>query len=206
MSAAAITQWIDAFHNIVVAAAAIIGGVWAYTSFLRERRNQAALNVDASVTTDTLGNRYLATFEVRMTNAGRIRVEAHAHPQKFYDGVEALAHDCCLQLRRLEALPATPATIDWFNSKLAHQIVGIEDMNLLSNYENPRKGNAIEFWMEPGESYVLSACCVLDTGHYLAKVTFIAAGDEGNFWTRLMQFTVPAPTGAGIGPAVREAR
>lgn len=197
MSAEAIRYWIDTGHNVVVAAAAIIGGAWAYQSFRRERKNQAALSVDSSVTTEPVGGRHLAAFRVTLTNAGRIKIKARRHSSKYSDGVEALAHDCCLQLRRLEGPSATPRTVDWFDSAVARPVAGIEDINLLSDYENPEKGNAIEFWMEPGESYGLSAYCVLDSGQYLAKATFIADGDKGNFWTRLMQFSVPVQTGTG---------
>jgi hypothetical protein len=195
LSAETIRNWIETGNYFVIALASIVGGAWAYLRFCRERRDQAALGMEPfSVSLEPLEELHLATFQVTLKNAGRTRIMARPRkigPLAYDDGVETLAHYCCLQLRRIERPPASPRTIDWFDSTVAHRVEGIEDINLLAAYENP-KDNAIEFWMEPHESYVLSANCVLHSGHYIAKATFIAAGDDGNFWTRIMQFTVPS--------------
>jgi len=39
--------------------------------------------------------------------------------------------------------------------------------------------------MEPGEVYHLGAAVVLSSGVYLAKVTFVCARTDSEFWSRI---------------------
>jgi len=66
-------------------------------------------------------------------------------------------------------------------------------LNLLVEYEDPQHGNRVDFWLEPQECYHLGRIVILPTGHYLAKVTFVGAGDDEDFWSRVQYFEVPKP-------------
>jgi hypothetical protein len=63
---------------------------------------------------------------------------------------------------------------------------------MLTDYEDPTHGNAVDFWLEPAEVYRLEMPVVLEPGLYLAKATFVAKGGDSNFWSRIFSFDVPS--------------
>jgi hypothetical protein len=191
---AALKDWAEIVRNVVVALAAIVAGVWAYSRFSRERGNELALKMKQRMSVSSLGHRNLVTFSVTLENVGKKMISARpCQPESvaYDDGVERLPYSCCLQLRQIKLANGLRKRVDWFDSVGVERVAGVDDVNLLANYENPRKANAVEFWMEPGESYDLTASFLLDPGQYLAKITFLADGSDGNFWTGVMQFHVP---------------
>jgi hypothetical protein len=134
---------------------------------------------------------------VALHNVGKTRIQAKTKRDSsgnaYSDKAEKLKHACTLQVKSVLVVGKTGASLDWFDSDSLKFVLGLEELNLLSEYEVPERSNAIEFWMEPGEAYNLGKPVVLGAGIYLAKVTFIGSRNDEDFWTRIVQFSVPTP-------------
>jgi hypothetical protein len=214
--------------SVVVGIAAIVGGFWALHRFRRERSDEAAIEIGLNSTCVPYDAAHLIFFDVVLTNVGKIRVEAkreHKNRLAFDDGVEKLQHSGSLQLKRLQSWKEqTNRYLDWFENELLGPVLGLDEINLLTPYEDPKEGNVPDFWMEPGEVYHLGAAVVLPPGLYIAKITFVAADEhrclarlagwlkrnirkqavklgmdksDSNFWTRLSLVQVPEQKSQG---------
>lgn len=199
---------IEAVSNIAVIFAAMAGGVWALFRLRRERTDEAAVNLTVSTYAHRLGQKddYVVAIAVEIANKGKTKVQAKTekkHGYSFDDGVEKLYHPCSLQIKRFSITkPAPPHHVDWFEPSIAEAVPElIPEINLLTEYEDPENHNIVDFWLEPGEVYNLEMPVVLPSGIYLGKVTFVAAGGDCNFWSRVFTFAVPGNPGnisAGI--------
>ena len=49
--------------------------------------------------------------------------------------------------------------------------------------------------MEPGEAYHLGVPLKLTPGIYLAKITFVGADNDFDFWSRIVELEVGRPDG-----------
>lgn len=184
-------------HNVVVASAALIGGTWVLFRFLRERTDEAALDLDVSLRSIPLGSEHLVALCVDLTNRGKTRIRAKAERTKdglaFDDGIERLRFSGSLQIRKVirsDSLP--PCRVDWFDGPPVESLPTVPDeINLFIEYEDPTRDNIVDFWLEPAERYRLETPLVLPPGVYIGKVTFIAAGADTNFWSRVFCFPVP---------------
>jgi hypothetical protein len=189
---------IDAINDIIVGLAALVGGVWVLLRLVQERTDEAALALGLSCSSSPYEQVYLVYFNVRMRNVGRSKIQAKAKQRNGYaydDDEERLKYSASLQVRRIKQIAPSqgPLHIDWFEKDIGRleKIPGLEEINLLSAYEDPRKANRIDFWMEPGESYGLAASIILPAGLYMAKITFVDARSDRDFWTRIVQIRVP---------------
>ena len=181
--------------NMAVVLAAFVGGFWALRRYHRERTDEAALEIGFQYKTRPADPDYLIEIDVVVTNKGKTKIEANTTRKEGYaynDGVEKLKHSASLQLRQVQPWQADEKRhLEWFESSLLTSVAGLcPEINLLSDYEDPA-GGLIQFWMEPGEIYHLSAVLILPAGHYVAKVTFIGA-DDGDFWSRVAAISIPA--------------
>jgi hypothetical protein len=190
--------------HIVVSLAALIGGIWVLFRLNRERTDEAALNISVSVfeRSHRYENDYLVAIIVKLANQGKTKIQAKTNRTKdgyaFDDGPEKLRNCCSLQIKKFSACSQKYiGHIDWFEGGPVEPVLGLKsEINMLIEYEDPANNNQIDFWLEPGEEYRLEMPLVLETGVYLAKVTFVAAGSDSNFWSRIFTFAVPVlPTG-----------
>jgi len=195
-------------HNIVVALAAVIGGLWVLNRLKRERTDEAALEMTPTTTVSPLGaapqtGLHLVLFTVQLTNKGKTKIEAASEYGEsdyiFDDGVERLKYACSLQIRQIDdsQMPAIQS-LDWFEGGPWQDVVlfrGGCEINVLLDYENPayhdQKGRErLEFWMEPGETYRLGVPVVLSKGLYVAKLTFVGAEQDRDWVENAIDDTV----------------
>jgi hypothetical protein len=211
----------EVIHNIVVTLAAVVGGIWVLNRLKRERTDEAALEMTLAAKSSPVGNQHLVFFTVQLANKGKTKIEATTKKTATYafdDGVEKLRHSCSLQIRLIdETRIGVPQSLDWFEGGPWQEMKlfrGEAEINVLIEYENPKAGDKMEFWMEPGETYRLGLPVVLPVGVYLAKLTFVGAEqpvglldtflrssglirtndrcEQENFWSQVYSFTVPA--------------
>jgi hypothetical protein len=214
-------EFIEVLNNIVVMVAAVVGGFWALWRIKRERTDEAALEMALTHTLEPLDHSHLVVFTVQLSNRGKTKIEAKSERSKegwtFDDGTEKLKYACSLQIRGVQPSPVVPPQgLDWFEGGPWQDMAlyrGGREINVLLEYENPHRGDAVEFWMEPGESYRLGVPVVLPAGTYVAKLTFVGADLEEdsfdrflheiglvkrairaldeNFWSQIYGFSVP---------------
>jgi hypothetical protein len=191
------SSWWTVAKDGTLILAALIGGIWALFRFAGERTFQAALDIAIDYLTAAEAGTYLVHFDVALTNPGKTRLSAKSAREggwAFNDGPEQLRHSCGLQIMRLQVPPgAAPIGIDWFEGPYLTPVPGVPELNLLVEYEDPKRNNAVDFWLEPGECYHLGRTVVLQPGHYLAKVAFIGSAGDDNFWSRVQYVQVPKP-------------
>lgn len=188
---------VDIISGVIVMLAAIIGGLWALRRYWIERTDEAAIELGVDYTCAPLGQEHLVVLDVTISNKGHTRIQAKFEKTPtgyaFDDTVEQLRHSGSLQFRSVSP-SSPPGHLDWFEARhLLQPVSGVDEINLLTEYEDPTKGNQVDFWMEPGEVYHLEAAVVLSTGLYLAKVAFVGARGDDNFWSRLHFIQVPQP-------------
>jgi hypothetical protein len=199
---------IDIISGVIVAVAAIIGGLWALLRYRKERTDEAAIEIGVNSTCAPYGQDYLIFLDIKLTNKGRTKIQAkyeRSNGLAFDDGVERLQHSGSLQVKQV--LPRTQhanSHLDWFESPLLRPLPDIAEINLLTEYEDPTRSNRIDFWMEPGEVYHLEAAIVLSPGLYLAKITFVGADGDDNFWSRLHLIQVPEQVPSKQPPDTKE--
>lgn len=190
-------------EHVVVSIAAIIGGFWAVVRLRRERTFEAALNMVATQrsTPLALGHEHLVTVTIEVTNKGKTKIQAkEVQPGSgpaFDDGIETLHNSFSLKIRKVDdSNPFPNRHLDWFEGPPLLTVPGLpEEINVLSEYEDPLNHDMADFWMEPDESYGFGIPVVLPEGQYVAKATFIAEGEVGGFWSRVFSFSVPSGTG-----------
>jgi hypothetical protein len=187
---------IAVIHDIVVTLAALAGGSWALLRFKRERADESALDLEVSVRSDktSTANTFAVFVEAKLKNVGKTKIQAKPTAKgnlAYADAVEKIAYGGSLQVRSI-SVPAATGYLNWYDQKSVMPIPELGEINLLSEYEIPEKDNLLDFWMEPGETYTLGKTIALTPGLYLMKITFIGARNDGDFWTRLVQFSVPA--------------
>jgi hypothetical protein len=189
-------EWTGVVNDAVVSVAALAGGAWAILRLKRERSDEAALDIEVSHDSHPHGDQYFVFFSVLLRNVGKTKIQAKTESSGGFiydDGVEKLEHSCSLQLRRIKPWAAgAHRRLDWFDSPLLEAVDGLHEINLLADYEDPKQANSIDFWMEPCETYALGTPLVLSGGTYLAKVTVVASGDDGNYWTSITELIIPA--------------
>jgi hypothetical protein len=189
------SSWLQvsqAVQNWVTAVGIVVGGGWALYRFGLRRESESALNMDLLYSTTPCGaGSHLLFCDVNITNSGAVRIKATEKRQPAQsDHADRLEYAADLLLRRLpdEMPPNTP--VPWFGRPAASSPQpGDLELDLLDAIE---LGTSPFFWMEPKESYHLSAGAVLVPGSYLALVTFVGS-KKGEFWRRLFLLEVPKP-------------
>jgi hypothetical protein len=183
-------------HDIVVTLAALAGGSWALLRFKRERSDESALDLEVSVKSEktSTANTFAVFVEAKLKNVGKTKIQAKPTTKgsvAYGDADEKIAYSGSLLVRSV-SVPAAIGYLNWYDKTMVKPIPDLDEIDMLSEYEIPDKDSLLEFWMEPGETYTLGKTIMLTPGLYLAKVTFIGARNDGDFWTRLVQFSVPA--------------
>lgn len=183
--------WLDRLLSGIsfTAVAGILGKLYLH---LRGRVFEKKLSIDVSASVHRAGHRRSVFFEVKLTNAGRVKVQAFAGGPGVYayqDSSEALRYSCSLQLRRVDSEKlGEAAIIDWYDEVTVKRVDGIEpELNLLDEYLLPLHGNVTAFWLEPGDTAYLTAVVVLPAGFYLAKIAFYGTKLDEDYWHRLVE-------------------
>lgn len=192
----------DIIQNIVTTIAAIVAGLWVLNRLKRERTDEAALDMSLATQSSPHSghvppDNYLVIFTVQLTNKGKTKIEAKTERltdgSVFNDGPERLIHSCSLQIRRLQPGLPSMQNLDWFEGGPWVDIFcGNRAVNVLIDYYNPNVRDsqgreALEFWMEPGETYRMGVPVMLPPGVYIAKLTFVGADQERNEWDRFLE-------------------
>ncbi|VTR97243.1 unnamed protein product [Gemmata massiliana] len=193
-------DWIETSLKVLGGVVATLGGVVAYWRFVVERVHEQAADIAVSVREPTLDAPTFVFVEVCLTNKGKVKVHAKTERKDGYvfnDGVEMFRHSFTLQVKRVDTANLVgPAHLHWFDSPALKSVEGLDEFNVLYEYEMPdRNGQAalIDFWMEPGEGYHFGIPLTMNPGFYLGKITFVAAGGDTNFWSRIFLIRVPDP-------------
>jgi hypothetical protein len=186
---------VEILQSIILSLAAIIGGLWALKLYWSQRTSEAAIEIECATASVPSGTEYLVFFDVSLTNKGHtvFRAKPNGAEPAYHDQIETLKHSVSLQIRQIRP-PKTPEELrelSWFDEKHVVKIDGVPEINLLTEYEDPKHGNKIDFWMEPGEVYHLGIPVLLPTGVYLGKITVIGTGGDDNFWSRVIFISVP---------------
>ena len=206
----AVRTWAETIEHIVVAIASIVAGLWALLRLVRERGFDSALTIDVESSTIPAEPHPYTFLDVTLTNVGKVELQAKPvrHGSTAYEDkpgqpisngnlivYEKLIYPCSLMLKKLTR-KVHHHRIDWFDqTNFDPDSPG--EMNLLPEYDDPNT-NIVDFWMEPGETYHLGVPLVLSPGTYLAKVTFVGARSDKEFWSRLAIVSVP-PHNLGAG-------
>jgi len=189
----------EILHNLVVAVAAVVGGLWVVDRINRERTDQAALEMSLSASSTVVENRHLVVLTVHLANKGKTKIQAKSERDGDFvfseDGEQAekLRFPCSLQLKQLDPSAISgPQRLNWFAGGPWKDVLGSEkgpEIDVLLEYENPELSNRVEFWMEPGETYHLGVPLILEQGAYLAKLTFVAAPQEAGWLGKVLDET-----------------
>ena len=95
---------IETVEKLVVIAAALVGGLWALRRYSVERTEETALDIGLDYSSISLGVDYLVSFDISLTNRGKIKIQAKPGPFSsgfaFDDGVEKLRYSGSLQFKR----------------------------------------------------------------------------------------------------------
>jgi hypothetical protein len=187
----------QAVENWATALGIIVGGGWAYYRFGLRREKETALAIDLAHTCTTYETgKYLVFFDVTLTNKGSVRVTAKRKQLPAYsDSSETLNYGGDLLVRQIPSGASAGTQVRWFREPSAKSpLPGDIEADLLDEYLDNCE---TDFWMEPGESYHVSAAMVLNPGSYLAMVTFVGQASDEEFWRRVFLVQVPtlSPTG-----------
>lgn len=192
--------------STVVSTLAIIGaGAFAWLRFVRGRIFKTRLALELGYEVVPLeGQRFLVFFDAVLKNVGQSRLTARPtvkHSETIWG--EQFDYSCGLQLKRVALSAPANTSLDWFSGSKRLADVGFGastpavgeasavpgrplQIKLMADYE-VRGDTETDFWMEPGEVYHLGAAVVLESGLYLARLTFIGDGSrEDSRWKRLV--------------------
>ncbi len=181
-------DWIPAASgvNSAVQSLAIIGGgLWALHRFGLHREKEPALEIGiASRTKHSPGGGHLAIIDATLTNTGKVKLRANQKrgDRAYNDGLEELKYSVSLIVRHVDENCHTGQHLSWFNEE-KKAFFHDEDyqIDLVRDYCD--KPDMTDFFLEPGETYALSAAIYLDPGLYMAMVTFIGLKHD-DFWRR----------------------
>jgi hypothetical protein len=191
------TFWVaiaDPVESWATAFALVVGGLWAYYRFGLRREKETALGTELLYSSISQpSGAHLVYFDVTLTNKGAVRLTANREQPAYTDSSECLQYAGDLILRRLPQDTPVGSQVRWFHQPPNQKspLSGDIEIDLLEAYEEPAEKS--DFWMEPGESYHLSAAAVLSAGLYLGIVTFVGAAGPHEYWRRLFLIEVPAP-------------
>jgi hypothetical protein len=204
-----------------------LGAVAAYFRFFANRTFQTRLDIAPSVKAVPYHEKtYLVQFTVKVTNGGTVKLGARRTlpgPEEAQSRWgEDLPYACGLEVCALADDVSALEWVTWFEpgtNRPGRQLRRLAPtLNLLAEYmESDEVGEDREcdFWMEPGETYDLTAARVLVPGLYAGKVTFLGErsgfpwslkqsygehSDDGEFWSEVFLFRVPETDEGGRAP------
>ena len=189
-----------ALKDTLTAVGILVGGWWTYARFIRARVEETALDIDLSYATAAYtANRWLIFLNVILKNQGKVKLRAREKTNMAYDhgsmdGKEHVyTYGLGLKIRKIPTGLTKNCWVDWYGDSGLEAL--LPEINLLKGYVKGEQRT--DFWMEPGESYTLSAPVILEAGSYLAMATFIGSNEEDEeFWQRVFLIQVPGADSA----------
>jgi hypothetical protein len=195
--AASLGYWsfADAEH-LATALLIVVGGGWALYQFVLRRSFESALDIGVETRSTPYEAVHLLSVEVTLENRGhrRLRAPACLTPSQIRDYRESIAFPADLQIKMICA-PVRPGFVGWWTPS-ATTVTGIpEHLSLLREYV--REGDAVDFFLEPGERCHLGLTFVVPRGDFLIKVVFVGDRPRGSeYWSRIVCASVPPAGGA----------
>jgi hypothetical protein len=176
-------------ESYVQAAAFVLGGAWAVYRFGLGREREPALGFDVQHSVEAHGGTArLVSFRVTVGNKSKVKLAATQEMPAFTDEAETLRYAASLLLREIALDGRHRQPITLFDGSGRSPRGDDVELDLLSEYAVKDRS---EFWMEPEESYQLSAAVYLNRGTYLAMITFVGTKLPDDFWRRTLIVTVP---------------
>lgn len=188
----------EILQSLALSSAVLIGGLWATYRFFIQRAYETALEIDVCVTSSTYADdRFLVFFDAVLKNRGQTRISARprrfAQSQllpSFEDSAETLYYSFGIKIRRIPKNILNNASLDWFESEYLEPVPGVpSEINLLNEYDYSKNG-AVDFWIEPNETYHCGIPLILAGGDYVAKLAFLGNRGGWEFWSRIVHFRV----------------
>jgi len=165
------------------------GGLWVLYQFVLRRAFESALVMSIAVRTNPMeAAQYAVYFEIELANVGgrRIVCAKRLLPKQIEDYEGSIRYPCDLQVRSLARIERSGPHVDWWR----RQEQQFPPVSLLAEYSTADE--AIDFFMEPGEKYMLGHVLVLGPGHYMAKIVFVGSrSGAAEYWSRMRYFHVP---------------
>lgn len=188
-------------ESLITAAVVLGGGFWGAYQFILRRATESALDLGVDTCSHSLGHgQTLVAFRITLKNIGARRIAA-ARALSDLDKADyqhSVVYPGDLQIARIlpEAFPA--AVTWWSDDRPLPTVNGLPPhISLLDEYSNAERD--IDFFIEPGESYVFEPVCIVSPGHYLAKVVFIGSrGAAAEYWSRVVHVRADAVDAAAL--------
>ena len=167
----------------------ILGALWKLYIHKRGRIFERKLLIDVEPSFKSLNEYRLLSVDVRLTNAGGVKLEAKNVGEDdvvYEDAFERLKYACSLQVKRLNPQKLKEErSVGWYDSDALEPVPNLPaEINLLDEYLLPNEGNKTAFWMEPGDVVYLPTTLVLRPADYLLKVSFYGTNPIKDFWSR----------------------
>lgn len=192
--------WGDPSKAIAVLSTFVLG-VWTLYLFLLRGSFETSLAIDLSVQSEPRDGQYVVFFQIKLDNIGGRRITAPSvlSQKQIVDYEDSVEFPCDLQLRTLRGATSTSRFVGWWSKRdpLLSEIPGIPT-HISVLYEYTRSDQRVDFFMEPGERYVLGHMFILPAGHYAAKLVFVGErATAAEYWSRIFYFCVPFDRAAG---------
>jgi hypothetical protein len=146
------SKFFDVISKIVTVSATIIGAIWSYYAFFRQRLKEPRLNVTHEVNTlDLADGRRLLKVYAAITNHGQVRVELPV----WY-------------LRADQILPLTPTPLKDLDKGAFTDVHGHAHWNCLA--EGNFSDGSFKMALEPGETDRASANLIIKSGVEVVQI------------------------------------
>jgi hypothetical protein len=173
---------------------ALTAGVWTLYQFLLKGTFETSLSMDISVETQVRDGLHVVYLQVTLGNVGGRRITAPPvlTEAQIEDYEASVKYPCDLQLKYLSGEIAQSQYVGWWSNQGRLADVSGVPTHISVLYEYTRSDHAVDFFLEPGEKYVLGHVFVLPAGNYLAKLVFVGERTTAaEYWSRIVAFTVP---------------
>jgi hypothetical protein len=181
-------QCTSAISDIVMMLAIVVAGIWALHRYAISREHATNLFLQATYDTHYFQESTSTVFvTVRLENRGKSKLSAkpggkgtRAHVPAYKDHVDTLNFACGIQFREL-TISQKFGHISWHDLQ---DTKAIGELNILKEFETLDE-SSIDFHLEPGEIVEITIPVHLPKAHYIAKIHFIGAGDNMEYWSKL---------------------
>jgi hypothetical protein len=188
-------QWTTNPGKAVGILGTLLAGVWTLYVFLLRGSFETSLAIDLSVETQPKDGMHVVFLQIKLNNIGgrRITAPTELSAEQIADYEDSVMFPCDLQLHAFDHATSGPQFVGWWSrkAKLLSEIPNVPThISVLHEYTG--SDQKVDFFMEPGEKYVLGHVFVLPAGHYIAKLVFVGErATAAEYWSRIYYFHVP---------------
>jgi hypothetical protein len=154
MSIERVAQYVDIGSKVITSIAILLGGGWAFWTFVITRAGMWNLQLDITSTDVPYDACRLLTITVKLRNIGKVMIEP------------AQERGCTIEIRRLERSLALGEAFKWESA-----VAVLEETDIISHYE----GN---YYIEPGAEYREYLSCPVPEGSLLMTKTVFRGSDS----------------------------